>query len=304
MQFRNWAFDLGLLSSTSFPIPVVSIGNIRVGGTGKTPMTIYLINLLKTNYKVAVLSRGYGRRTTGYLEVELQHEVEEVGDEVLMMKKKNPDIIVSVCEDRVAGVKRLLQEHPEVSLVLLDDAFQHRYIKPYLNLVLSTVQHPYYKDLPFPSGRLREFPWAYKRADAMIFTKFSSDFHEKVPERILKRKPSFKTAFEYNFPEVEEVYGFSGLAHNAVFKDELNRRYKLKGFRSFPDHHQYTELDLVDLRTAAGEGVPLLCTSKDKVKVEEFDDAEDVLAVEIEVAWQEREKFEDWLLTKLKKFES
>lgn len=303
MLCRNWFYDLGILSSRSFPIPIISVGNIRVGGTGKTPMILYLIQLLSPKYKLAVLSRGYGRRTTGFRKVEVSDDADLVGDEMLMLKKECPAVHMAVCEDRVRGVEKLLELYPDTSLILLDDAFQHRRIKPYLHLVLSAVQQPYYTDMPLPSGRLREFPMAYRRADAMIFTKLRPDFSDQIPERIWKRKRSFKTSLRYNYPEATTVYGFSGLANNKVFKEALDAKYDLKGFRGFPDHYKYTELDLVDLRSAAGEGVPLMCSSKDKVKLLDFDALEDVLTVGIKVSWEKEEEFQDWLNTKLSAFE-
>lgn len=303
MLVRNWCYDLGLFRSYSFPIPIISVGNIRVGGTGKTPMIAYLVQLLSTRYKVAVLSRGYGRRTKGYIELSTSSDTEEVGDEMLMLKLQHPSTLMAVCEDRVIGVKKLLQKHPDISLILLDDAFQHRRLKAFLHIVLSAIQQPYYKDMPIPAGRLREFPLAYRRADAMVYTGHSPNYTETISQRIWRRKPSFKTSLRYNYPEANDVYGFSGLANNKTFRQALEKQYQLKGFKGFPDHYKYSENDLVDLRSTAGEGIPLICTSKDRVKLMAFDSLEDLLTVEIKVSWEQEREFTSWLNKRLSEFE-
>ena len=163
---RNALFSSGILPSTAFDVPVICVGNIQVGGTGKTPFTEYLINALKAHYTIAVVSRGYGRGTDGYREVLASSDAEEVGDEPLQIKRNHPEAFVAVCERRVKGIKRLRNDHPEIDLIILDDGFQHRAVRPYLSLLLSPYDKPFYKDHTFPGGRLREFVWGYKRADA------------------------------------------------------------------------------------------------------------------------------------------
>ena len=168
---RNIFYDLGVLKSISFEVPILSVGNLAVGGSGKTPLVEFLIRELKNEYHIAILSRGYGRKTRGFLWVETNISPEKTGDEPLQIKTKFNDVAVAVCEDRVAGAKRILAEKPEINLVILDDAFQHRAIKPSLQLLLSVYSKPFFYDLLLPAGRLRERRNGAQRADAIIFTK-------------------------------------------------------------------------------------------------------------------------------------
>ncbi len=168
---RNFLFNAGILKSKEFNIPVICIGNITVGGTGKTPHTEYLLATLRNDFRVACLSRGYKRQTSGFILSTLQSTAEEIGDEPLQIKQKFPEIIVAVDEKRVRGIEKLLAlpERPEV--IILDDAFQHRYVKAGKNIVLVDYNRPVFKDCLLPSGRLRETPNALKRADYIIVSK-------------------------------------------------------------------------------------------------------------------------------------
>ena len=156
VSVRNKLYDFKLFKSREFDIPVISIGNITVGGTGKTPHTEYLIKLLKQNYRVAALSRGYKRKSQGFRLVDTSSMVEEVGDEPLQMKRKYPGVTISVCENRVQGVDALLEANPAPDVVVLDDAFQHRRITPGLNILLIDYNKPIKDDYLLPLGRLRE----------------------------------------------------------------------------------------------------------------------------------------------------
>ena len=172
-SIRNMMYDHGLLKQQSFDKPLICIGNLAVGGSGKTPHTEYLINLLSQNgYKVAVLSRGYKRKTKGFVLATDQSTAEEIGDEPLQMKKKFPNIVMAVDEDRCDGVSKIIDK---VDVVLLDDAFQHRKIKAGLNIILSDYNKPYYKDYLMPAGRLRENQSGNKRAGIIIMTKCRQD---------------------------------------------------------------------------------------------------------------------------------
>ena len=182
---RNLCFDLGLFKSHPIPGKSICIGNIAVGGTGKSPHTAYLIELLQKQYAVQVLSRGYGRKTNGLRIVETSSLPEEVGDEPLMLKKKfKEQTQIVVCENRRTGVQKLKEIQPN-GLILLDDAFQHRWVKAGLNLVLNTYDKPLDKEALLPVGRLRESAKGVRRADALIITKcpdFQSFDHGLVRE--------------------------------------------------------------------------------------------------------------------------
>ena len=168
-SIRNMMYDHGLLKQQSFNKPLICIGNLAVGGSGKTPHTEYLINLLSKNeYKVAVLSRGYKRKTKGFVLATDQSTAQEIGDEPSQIKKKFPNIVIAVDEDRCDGVSRIIDM---ADVILLDDAFQHRSIKAGLNILLTDYNKPYYKDYLMPAGRLRENQSGKKRADIIIMTK-------------------------------------------------------------------------------------------------------------------------------------
>lgn len=168
LAMRNWAFDRGILPQHQFKVPVISVGNLSVGGTGKSPMIEYLVGLLSNEYQVGVISRGYGRRTKGFLEVDAQHTALEVGDEPLQIKRKFPGLTVVVCADRVKAIKSI---ENRCEVILLDDAFQHRYVRPCINILLSQFYKPYHKDNVLPWGRLREWSSGAKRADIIVVTK-------------------------------------------------------------------------------------------------------------------------------------
>lgn len=171
---RNHLFDTNVLKRRSFNIPVISVGNITMCGTGKTPHTEYILRLLKNSCKVAVLSRGYKRQTKGYLLATDKSEMQEIGDEPYQMHQKFPDVKVAVCEKRCDGVERLIEDE-HVEAVVLDDAYQHRYIEPGLNILLVDFHRPIYRDHLLPVGMLREPASSKKRADIIVITKCPHD---------------------------------------------------------------------------------------------------------------------------------
>ncbi|MFT6176132.1 MAG: tetraacyldisaccharide 4'-kinase [Bacteroidia bacterium] len=292
---RNWCYDIGILASTSFDIPIVSVGNLAVGGSGKTPMVEYLIRELQDQYTIATLSRGYGRKTKGFRWVETNNSFTETGDEPLQIKTKFEHIAVAVSEDRVAGVKRILAERPEINLILLDDAFQHRAIKPSIQLLLSIYSKPFYTDWLMPSGRLREPRAGAKRADAIIFTKCPDSFRQlNWADKVI-----FHSKISYQKPEIEgPVYGFSGLAHNTPFEKHLAHSYDLMGFNGFSDHHRFTQNELGNLIKAA-KGATLACTEKDWIKVKELAGSENVRHITIANKIEGKQDFLIWIKQQL-----
>lgn len=174
---RNWMFNHSLLSTNEYSIPVITVGNISVGGTGKTPHTEYIIDALRSRYHMATLSRGYKRATSGFVIASESSRVEDIGDEALQMYRKYGDnVTVAVCERRVDGIDRLLELDKKINMVVLDDAFQHRYVKPTLSIVLTDYSRPVYEDKMLPFGRLREPMSALNRADIVIVTKCPPNF--------------------------------------------------------------------------------------------------------------------------------
>jgi tetraacyldisaccharide 4'-kinase len=264
--FRNWLYDFKLLKTNEFDVPIISVGNITVGGTGKTPHTEYLIKLLKTQFRVATLSRGYKRKTSGFRKVEVSSDVTDVGDEPLQIKRKFPSVTVAVCEDRVEGVRQLLDEDPLTDVVLLDDAFQHRRITPGINILLVDYNKPMKKDRMLPVGRLRENPGEAKRAGIIIITKCPAEI-TPINRRILEKdvhlfpyQELFFTTMVYGqlypvFPQAPKMDLFTdiwrmgillvtGIASPEPVIRYINSISAEVDTVTFPDHHYFTGTDI------------------------------------------------------------
>ncbi len=262
MAVRNRLFDYGVFKSTTFDVPIISVGNITVGGTGKTPHSEYLLQLLGEKFSVAVLSRGYGRKTKGFLEVTESSTPSSCGDEPCQIKGKFPSHTVAVCEDRCEGIRRLLALK-NFDVIVLDDAFQHRWVKPGLSILLMDHQRPLYKDAVIPSGRMREFASGVKRADVVIVTKCASLIPEKERNMIKKKlrlekqelffssfsygvlKPIFKNGVDIGqeFPIVD-ILLLTGIANPLPLKNHLIENGAKVELLSFPDHHQFSQKDI------------------------------------------------------------
>ena len=194
VTFRHRLFDWGILKSERFDIPIICIGNITVGGTGKTPMAEMVIAYMAQMHRVALLSRGYGRRTKGYLEVRTDSHYRDVGDEPLQIKFKFPDTVVVVCEKRAEGIRRLRAEHPEVDLIVMDDGFQHRYVEPKINVVMIDATRPVQHDRMLPVGTLRDLPEELHRAHYFVVTKCPE--HMAPIDRRILRKVLIQVAYQ------------------------------------------------------------------------------------------------------------
>lgn len=208
VSLRNTLFNTGIYKSQKFEIPVIGVGNITVGGTGKTPHVEYLIRLLKDDCKVAVLSRGYKRKTRGYVLATDDTPMDAIGDEAFQIKQKFPEIIVAVDEKRVEGIVHLLQLNPKPDVIILDDSYQHRYVKPGMNILLMDYNNMPVKDKLLPAGRLREPVSSRTRADVIIVTKCPADL-KPIDFRVLSKEVN---AFPY-----QRVY-FSSIEYDALRK--------------------------------------------------------------------------------------
>ena len=184
--FRHQLFDWGVLRSEKFDIPIICIGNITVGGTGKTPLAEMIVDYMSQRHCVALLSRGYGRRTEGYREVQPLDHYRDVGDEPLQIKRKFPQTVVAVCERRADGIRRIRTDHPEVDLIVMDDGFQHRYVEAKINIVLIDATRPVQEDRMLPLGTLRDVPAQLHRANYFIVTKCPDDM-SPLDRRILRK---------------------------------------------------------------------------------------------------------------------
>ena len=305
-RLRNKLYDTGLLSSQSYDVPLICVGNLSVGGTGKSPMIEYLITLLKDDFRVAVLSRGYGRATKGYLEVQKNHLASEVGDEPLQFKKKFPDVSIAVCGDRREGIKNLLKQHPEV--ILLDDAFQHRKVKPGFSVVLTTYDEPFVDDLVLPAGNLRETAANAKRADAIVITKIP----DKVPYAHLQtlqhrlRQNLEQQVFMSRIAYSDHMYSktdklplefltdkrftlVTGIANAKPLVAYLNGKNFDFDHLEYPDHHDFSKSELATIAQAQ----LILTTEKDFVRLSPHIDKKAMYALPIQTSFIERQNVFD-----------
>ena len=197
---RNGLYNSHFIHTTEAPLPAICVGNLAVGGTGKTPMVEYLIRLLSPHYKIAVLSRGYKRATRGFVLADENATAASIGDEPLQLHRKFPDIVVAVCADRVMGIKRLRQAFPDLQLVILDDAFQHRRIRCGLNILLTAADRLYVDDHYLPYGRLRDAKSQSLRADIIVVTKCPEGL-QPIDKRLIDTRlhlPSYQSLFFSN----------------------------------------------------------------------------------------------------------
>lgn len=294
---RNKLYDWKILASTKFDLPIISIGNITVGGTGKTPHIAYLISLLKEKYKIAVLSRGYGRLTKGFKLVDEHSTATIVGDEPFMLKQKYADILVAVDESRVNGITSLREKDPTIQAILLDDAFQHRAVKVGLSIVLVDYNQPIFNDFLLPAGRLRETKSGLARADIIIVSKTPSIL-EKEKKEEFERKLNLQAHQKLFFSYLE--YGnlisldhstfaistckeydcllLTGIANAQPLKDYISTHFNSIKHLAYRDHYSYSLTDVKAIKKQwehlKTEKKLLLTTEKDFVKLnkQEFKD--------------------------------
>jgi len=282
---RNWLYDVGVFRSQAFSgVSIISVGNLAVGGTGKTPMVEYLIRTgLQMNVQMAVLSRGYGRNTKGVRIAKKGDTAAELGDESFGYFEQFGDRIkVVVAEKRVQGVAAIQAHFPEVKVVLLDDAYQHRAVSRELNILLTNFNKPYWKDYLLPAGRLREARSGAKRADICVFTKVSDNQIDEAIKLVIEFTGegviAAATSVAYgemvllNGSPTKRVIAIAGLADNRPFFDFVKEQFDVLALHSFPDHKEYTENDLEPILQAAKEQSAMLVTTfKDGVKLKEVD---------------------------------
>lgn len=300
VSIRNLMFDVGMLKSKTFPLPVICVGNITVGGTGKTPHTEYLIRLLSKDHQVAVLSRGYKRKSEGYVLTTKDTPMAEIGDEPYQMKQKYPQIHMAVDKDRCHGIEQLMQKtvKPQSDVVILDDAYQHRYVKAGLNILLMDYHRLIHLDKLLPAGRLREPMSGSQRADIVIITKCPRDI--KLMDRIgIERSINLKNWQKiffttYKYPDQMEGLGenpllVTGIASPQQMVYDLQKIVPTFELMSFPDHHNFTEQDINAIRTRAA-GRTILTTEKDATRLHGLDNMK-VIPIEVEFI-EGKEKFD------------
>ena len=288
---RRWLYRIGWLSSYRSTLPTICIGNLAVGGTGKTPMVEYLVRLLKNDHSVATLSRGYRRKTEGYLNSADCGTVDasSFGDEPAQLHEKFPDIQVVVCEKRAEALRRLEQSQLRPDIVLLDDAYQHLQVRCNLNLLLTDFFRLYRNDFPMPAGRLREFPSAANAADAVIVTKCPHTLTSEEATAIrtkLKLNPNqscFFTTLVYDeitpitpvskrmlLTDTASVILLTGIANPQPIHQEISKQFSDIETISYRDHHSFTTKEMADLCkkiAEKGKDAVIITTEKDAVRL-------------------------------------
>lgn len=263
---RNKLYDSGVLSSVSFSIPVICVGNLSTGGTGKTPHIEYLIRLLQYQYKTATMSRGYKRRTRGFFLAGPGTDASQIGDEPMQFFQKFPEVAVSVCEDRMTGIPYLLRKVPDTDVVLLDDAFQHRSVKPGLNILITDFNKPFYKDYVLPFGSLREGRKAYHRADIIIVSKCPLNLGQNDQQEMIgKIRPLPHQKVYFSGIGYHQMFDFftgepyipannthmvlvSGIAKPEPMLDHLRTLAAGVHLLRYPDHHYFTQNNLEEIK--------------------------------------------------------
>jgi len=283
-KLRNTLYNKRWLASKSYLLPVICVGNLAVGGTGKTPHTEYLINLLQAEgLQVATLSRGYKRHTKGYLRATAESTVSDIGDEPWQLLHNHPDITVAVDEDRCHGIEQLLQEQPQIDVILLDDAYQHRAVKAGLNILLTDYHRLYTRDMLLPAGRLRESKAGAQRAQIIIVTKCPAQLSEaeahdiKAELRLMPHQQLYFTTITYGEPQpmfdaapwpcIDDTYellAITGIAHPEPMIDYLHSLTPHLVHLSYADHHDFTATDLQHLQTKFAQlpGKKLIITTQ------------------------------------------
>jgi len=296
---RNFLYNSDILKSVEFPLPVICVGNITVGGTGKTPHTEYIADLLRSSFKVATLSRGYKRKSKGFRIATRGSSVSEIGDEPMQIFQKLPDVLVTVDRNRVNGVKNILNSNPETEVIILDDAFQHRSITPGFTILLSDFERLIIRDHMLPYGNLRESIGNMRRADIILITKSPEDI-SPIQRRIIVKEVNkapyqnlYFTTFIYKpaipvFTDEQEktpekllsgkegngIVLVTGIANPQPFREYLENNFEEIIHLSFPDHYTFREKDFEEIQHSVNNLKTahkyVITTEKDAVRLREF----------------------------------
>ena len=291
-RLRNMFYNKQWLESKSYPLPVICVGNLAVGGTGKTPHTEYLIELLQgEGLKVATLSRGYKRRTKGYIKASSNSTAQVIGDEPWQLKHNHPKLTVAICEDRCHGIEQLMQEQPLVDAIILDDAYQHRAVLAGLYILLTDYHRLYSQDMLLPAGRLRESKQGAERAQIVVVTKCPADLSDADCDAVhaslhlLPDQQLFFSTIVYDEPQpvfkhakpwpndIDASYNLlavTGIAHPESMVDYLHTLTPHVELLSYPDHHDFTSKDILQIQQRFAE-LPdkklIITTQKDAARL-------------------------------------
>ena len=326
---RNFLFDKKILRSASFNFPIICVGNLAVGGTGKTPMTEYLIEIINQKYETATLSRGYKRKTKGFAIANTQTTALEIGDEPMQFHEKYPNVTVAVGEERFEAIPQILHERPKTEVIILDDAFQHRTVKAGLNILLTEYKNLYTRDFMMPAGDLRDVKRSSKRAEIIIVTKCSAsiNYAEKKSIQdelnILPHQQLFFSEILYAAPYHifnKKIYEMSegthlllitGIANPKPMQAFLAEHIHSFDMLHYPDHHIFSSTDLKDIlkqfEKIKSKNKLILTTEKDAVRLKKFE--KDLayfpvyaLPIKMNILFNEGKLFNDQVLDFIKQF--
>jgi len=326
---RNWLYDKRIIKSISFGLPLICVGNLSVGGTGKSPMVEYLVRHLKGRYKVATLSRGYKRKTKGYALATEKTTAIEIGDEPMQFHRKFPDVPVAVGEERLDAIPQLLHDRPDTQVVILDDAFQHRIINAGLNILLTDYGNLFTSDFFLPTGDLRDQRKSYKRAHIIVVTKCKPELSEEERRMIVKEinplphQKLFFTRISYGVPyhiarqdfrfidEKTEVLLVTGIANPRPLKLFLEERVETYYLMSYNDHHIFSMVDWKDIKkrfeSITASKKIILTTEKDAMRLLKFREEMDgmpfyVLPIEHKFLFNQENEFNNRIIQFIQNF--
>lgn len=330
ISLRNFLFDKKILRTAEFGLPLICVGNLAVGGTGKSPMVEYLLELLLGRYKVATLSRGYKRRTKGYVLADATTTALEIGDEPMIFHQKFPNVPVAVGEQRIEAIPQLLHDRSETEVIVLDDAFQHRSIKAGLNILLTDYSNLFTRDFYLPTGDLRDQRSRYKQAQVIVVTKCPSNLSIEERKQILNEigpvngQQVFFASIAYGQPyhfvyktaklmdPQEEILLVTGISNPKPLKQFIEENSKSYQLLQYPDHHIFNYDDWKDIQQSFSKLDPhnsrIVTTEKDMVRLEKFSGEMKnmpiyVIPVKHEFLFGQQEQFNKTVLDYLRNFE-
>lgn len=329
VAIRNWLYNVNVFKSSSFGLPLICVGNLSVGGTGKSPMVEYLVRLLKDQFRIATVSRGYKRKTKGYALANNDTTALEIGDEPMLFHLKFPEVPVAVGEERLYAIPQLLHDRPDVEAIVLDDAFQHRAVKAGLNILLTECNNLFTRDFYLPTGDLRDQKSSYKRAQVIVVTKCHPGLTKMGRKKIIKEigpregQRVFFTAIEYgqlyhistkkiyDMNDKTEVLLVTGIANPKPLKTLLEDNCTSYNLLQYPDHHIFSIDDLKEIRRKFGQMESaekiILTTEKDAVRLVKFNrDLADlplyVIPVRHHFLFGEEDKFNELVINFIRNF--
>lgn len=307
ISLRNILFDIGILKSKHFNVPLIGIGNLSLGGTGKTPLVEYIFKNFSENFNLSLLSRGYKRSSSGYFKADENSSPSLIGDEPYQILKKFKKIQIAVDQNRARGVKNLINDFPSLQGIVLDDCFQHRYVSLKLNILLTTYNDPFFKDCMLPSGNLREPRDGYKRADVIIVSKCPKNLESSVmlqfqnSLQLQKHQNLFFTSIQYNDTlignsniQVQKLKGLrillvTGISNSLPILKYLNDQNIEFDHLDYSDHHEYSINDIKKIETKFPNSI-VITTEKDFRKISDLNLKNNLYYLEIKTRFLKNEE--------------